>query len=263
MITYDFANQNQANQLLSTADEYTRNISPFSLQAVGCRGEQDLLRFLSSVGRNFTRQEQARIDNFMIRINQRLQALNLEFNLHMTLVKTSGRESMGMPYTRQNFVVFTEPYLQAEGAGMNIPGVNMGEGLLAHEIFHVISRAFPQKRNALYALHGFEYNPAPLPRNLAVLTNPDAPNADYTVQGLRPVLAVTGFTPMAMMEADKQVLTERGLVHRNQTNYLDVVRPNSNYSAYHPEEISAENFRLLIEDRAFPQREEFIRILRP
>lgn len=265
MINHRFLNTNEASQRLTTEDEYTRQISNFSLQSMGCRSNQDHLRLLSRVATEYSQGDRRQIDASMTFLNQRLQALGLHFDLEIFFIKTSGHESMGKPYTRQNFVVLPDPFLNAMNRGMIPPGFPDLSGLIAHEVFHIISRSVPHLHEELYALHGFQYNPANLPADLPVLTNPDAPNNDYTVKvnsgEARPILAVNGFTPLALMAADKQLFLNGRITHRDRTNYLAVVRPNTDFNNYHPEEISAENFRLLIEDEPFNHRQEFLRIL--
>lgn len=271
MINYSFLTTNEVQRTLSQNDEFLQNLSPLSLQMFRCRSVEDYRRILQgpNLALPFSQAEQTRIQGFMTYINTRLQELGLNFDLDIQFAKTSGMESMGMPYTRFNTIVLTFPYLQALAAGRAIPGVNMGEGLIAHEIFHVISRNYPEIREVLYGLYNFRRQP--LTENIPqMFTNPDAPNCDYVVdvvhQGqqktVRPVLALTGMDPMAMMSMDKQLYYQGRFIHRDQTNYLEVVGATSPLSAYHPEELCAENFRLLIEGQRFNNQQEFTETLR-
>ena len=94
-------------------------------------------------------------------------------NLHVPdidLVKTSGEEEFGAAYTRRHAIMFPESMASLPTTD---PG---GLFLLAHEVFHVLSRTDPLLRDDLYALgfktvDGFEY-PAELEDRR--ISNPDA-----------------------------------------------------------------------------------------
>ena len=274
---FRFLTAQEASNVLRQEDDYSRNMSQTSLQMLGIRDGNQYLNQVANQTRNWNPQEENTYTNYLNQISQSLENLNINSDVEVLVVKTSGRESMGMPYTRHNAIVLTEPYLQAEAMGMQIPNVNMGLGMVAHEVFHIISRANVNLREELYALSGFEYNPlenAPQ----GIITNPDAPNSDYSIEvnhngenkRVTPLLMVNGrlnpMNPMAMMQAmqnaDKQLLDENGNVfHRNQTDYMQRIGLNSEYSAYHPEEICAEYFRYLIEGQGFNNQDAFVDIL--
>jgi hypothetical protein len=91
-------------------------------------------------------------------------------------IQTNGEQESGAAYTRLNAIVLPKSRTDARGASL--------ERLVAHELFHVISRHDPDLRRELYALIGF----APcemitLPTDLAEIkiTNPDAPTIDYFI----------------------------------------------------------------------------------
>lgn len=267
MIKYKFLSPKESQNQLSKSDDFSKNLSSLSLQMLQIRNEQDYLRSIKeSSCLNFTNQEQNKISGFMNTINNSLEELNLKLDIDICFSKTNGQESFGMPYTRFNTIVLTVPYLMAQERGMKVGNIDMGEGLVAHEIFHVLSRKFPKIREELYSLHSFKFNPIKdyIPN---VITNPDAPNHDYTVvvnhkekkKEVRPVLAMVG---MNIQNADKQLFYNGEFISQDQTNYLEVIKSNSNYSTYHPEEVCAEDFRILISGKNFPQKETFLKILK-
>jgi hypothetical protein len=102
--------------------------------------------------------------------------LNLPLPQSVLLVKTTGDDESGAAYTRGNAIMLTEKRLAGRDAGL--------EQLLAHELFHVLSRHSPAVRQKLYALIGFQpCNPIVLTDELEAikLTNPDAPTIDYYI----------------------------------------------------------------------------------
>jgi len=91
------------------------------------------------------------------------------------LIKTSGEEEGGAGYTRANAVML--PQALADESEL--------ERLLAHEIFHVVSRNNPELKHALYEAIGFkECGELALPPALAVrkMTNPDAPANEHCIE---------------------------------------------------------------------------------
>ena len=135
------------------------------------------------------------------------------FPREVFIIKTDGREEYGGAYTRQNAVIIERPPAGAGGrraggaradGGTTLTGGGrgprrgdaattgtrgvgrrggrggggVGVGLLAHELFHVLSRHNPGVRDRIYAALGFEFCgplqwPAPLERTR--IANPDAP----------------------------------------------------------------------------------------
>jgi hypothetical protein len=95
------------------------------------------------------------------------------------LVKATDRLMNGFPHTRGNAIVLQESMLQQMLASVDVMSYFM-----AHETFHVLSRANPALREELYAAIGFRRcasveMPAPLAR--LRLTNPDAPENRHTI----------------------------------------------------------------------------------
>jgi hypothetical protein len=268
MIRFNILRRRDASEVLSQRDDYTDSLNTLTLNILRCRDSNEFLNKMNNITSDFTPQENQQINNQMEEINTKLLALGLVIDLEIDFVKTSGMESMGMPYTRHNAVVLTQPYLQAFSSGMQIPNVNMGMGLVAHEIFHIISREYPQVRTALYDLWNFYHEPLDTVPAEALI-NPDAPNCDYKINvtmdgeeiAVTPMLAIQGRPSMqSFMAADKLLYTNRGFINRSRTNYLEACQSPVEISAYHPEEISAEAFRLLIEGQNFEKSPDVLAI---
>ena len=98
-----------------------------------------------------------------------LDRLQLPWPAEVLLVRTDGSESDTQPHTRANAVVLP--------IGFEAPGFS-DEEVLAHELYHVMSRHNPALQTRLYALIGYEAVPelewpaAWLPRRIA---DQDAP----------------------------------------------------------------------------------------
>ena len=92
----------------------------------------------------------------------------------ITLLKTTGREDLNLPYCRGPLIVFPENWLRR--------GADLAGRILAHELFYVFATAHPALRPELYAL--LEFEPCeeltfPAKTDNRRLTNPDAPRYDY------------------------------------------------------------------------------------
>ena len=148
------------------------------------------------------------------------------------------------------------------------------ERLLAHELFHVISRHDPELRRRLYAIIGFQpCNSIDLPEALAKqqITNPDAPTVDYyitvehegqTVQVVPILLAdrpdydprrnrLFDYLQFRLLVVDREdetwqpKLDDEGepilLEGKANASYREQIGRNTGY-IIHPDEILADNF---------------------
>jgi hypothetical protein len=158
-----------------------------------------------------------------------------------------------------------------------IPRSKVGDNLprlLAHELFHIASRANPALAERLYAVIGFtRCTEASYPASLALrkLTNPDAPRNDYcirvTLDGLSvaatPILfsRTESYDPvrggeffdylqlglLVRTEPGAALSTEKVVGLQQVTGFFEQVGQNTQY-VIHPEEILADNFALLVLD---------------
>jgi hypothetical protein len=185
------------------------------------------------------------------------------------VAKTSGDEDAGAAYTRQNAIFFPQGMLGMRGAAL--------ERLVAHELFHVATRANPKLADPLYAVIGFHRCAVVLPAVLAArrITNPDAPKDEHCIEvtaGERKAWAL----PLLVSVVAKEALATSGPFLHNVTTVLllvdrkgagpavplqgadgplvagidevsgffEQVGRNTRY-IIHPEEIVADNFALL------------------
>jgi hypothetical protein len=90
---------------------------------------------------------QARWQRALESIAPALDRLALPWPTELLLVQTGGRESANQPHTRANAIVLPRQFEQQ--------GYSDAE-VLAHELWHVVSRGHPELATKLYALIGYE-----------------------------------------------------------------------------------------------------------
>lgn len=283
--TVVFAAVEEGRKVLTARDDFVRRLSPFD-RAARVKTDRDVSEesFLEFVGENvlaWTDAEKERVEPALDEIRSRIAAFSLPFPPTVYLIKTSGKEEGGAAYTRGNAVVLPAHMLRQD-RGLS--------KLICHELFHILSRRNQPLRERLYEVIGFkkcneiEFPPVLKPRKL---TNPDAPANDHYIEVQvdgRPALAV----PILFSRTEKYevnpggeffqylvfqfLLVERDadshevkslydgaaprLVEASQlSGFWEQVGRNTQY-IYHPEEILADNFALLVmQGRSAPSPE--------
>ncbi len=109
-------------------------------------------------------------------IEARVRELRLPLPPETLLVASNGQESAGMPYTRANAIVITTAaaVMRATDAG-----------LMAHELWHVVSRHAPGLADRVYREIGFEPMPElvqPAMWDEMRIANPDAPGNRHALR---------------------------------------------------------------------------------
>jgi len=267
----DFATAAHGRELLTKRDDFVMRMSPFD-RAARMKTDQDVtegayLRFVAANVREWAPDEKAAVEGVWAELKPKLDEMRLPFPKTILFVKTTGTEEGDAEYTRGAGIVLPESALAAEKrAGLR--------GIVAHELFHVLSRNAPEVRDRLYAVIGFRpCTEIVFPEALAArkITNPDAPKNDHCIQvrnGAETVWAV----PILYAKTDRYDMAKGGLffeylkfsflvvdglsgkydaahpvlldVNQLQGFYEQVGR-NTEY-IIHPEEILADNFRFLL-----------------
>ena len=182
----------EARALLGRSDGFTARMSPadrsFRVKQPVPVTEAALLGFAAAQAQGFTPAELARLDRARAVIETGLtrRGLTLEPFLpaEVLVIKTTGDEEFGMPYTRQNAIVMPAGSLR-QISDDRLPLV------LAHELWHVLSRNSPALRAATYAVIGTTAATGfTMPSEVAAryITNPDGPDIAFRV----PVQLATG-----------------------------------------------------------------------
>ncbi|MBL8228168.1 MAG: hypothetical protein JNL98_06810 [Bryobacterales bacterium] len=273
-----FADADRAKQILGRRDSWARQLSAFDFGA-RMRTEEpqtldQFLAFASEAAMGWTPEEQAMWRPVIDRLNGALHGMNLRIPV-VEILKTSGREEFGAAYTRGNAILFPQSLA-------NLPSNSSRSAfsLLAHELFHVLSRGDSRMRDTLYALLGFELLigfefPAELESRRG--SNPDA--FEYLHAGA--IRAGSGQIQAVPLMYSKLSLAEifrlpsifdafdltfaavdmaTGRIQRDSegrpvtypmsdTNWASLMARNTSY-ILHPEEVLADNFAILMEWRS-------------
>lgn len=269
----ELASIEQGRDVLGTRDEFVARLSPFDrasrMKSAGEVSEDEYLAFARAAAREWSNDERARLEAAFTAIRPKLAELLPELDEPILLIKTSGEEEGGAGYTRANAVMLPQALTDSREL----------ERLLAHEIFHVVSRNQPELKRALYAAIGFEpCGEVALPKALAArkMTNPDAPVNEHCIEvqvdgsnvWAMPILLSRqerfdpaagvpffGYLTLSMLLVERDGASSRPL-ERNGAPVLvpfsrvsglqEQIGRNTTY-VIHAEEILASNFELLVQ----------------
>ena len=287
----EFASVKQGREILGSVDDYVLRVGPFDrmlrLKTARTVSEREFLDFAMDNVLSWTAEEKARVGAIVASLAGELEKLEALFPTRVLLVKTTGREEEGVAHTRANAVMLSQRSLSATDAEL--------AGLLAHELFHVLSRHDRALRARAYRIIGFRLCPEiTLPARLAPIriTNPDAPMNDAFIEVVvngkpAPVMPVLlsrspKFDPaigrdivdywilkmLLLEEADgtggmRPVLRDGEpvlLAISEVSGFSEQVGGNTGY-IIHPEEILADNFSLMVTGRSV-ESPEVLRKLR-
>ena len=230
-----------------------------------------LRAFAAATVQPWRAENEARWRRALAAIAPRIAALRVTLPDEILLVDTDGRDAAGAPYTRGRAIVLPSASMR--------PGEEDDTMVLAHELFHVVSRHDPALATELYRTIGFEPVP-PLQWPAAWLAqriaNPDAPFDRHAMRiaidgretWVMPLLVArrtelgpgeTFFSVMDVRLLEVSVDGERTLpvlrggaplwhAPRDLPAYLAKLGGNTGY-VIHPEETMADNFALLVTGR--------------
>jgi hypothetical protein len=175
-----FASAEDARRILSTSDAYSKAMSAFD-RSVRLKTERDVtesefLEFASRAALEWTPHERQVVEAQLKPVMASVKRLVLPLPGRIYLIKTSGAEDADAAYTRQNAIALPASKLELpEGALRH---------LVAHELFHVSTRAYPALADSLYEAIGFQRCDVELPRALRArrITNPDAPQDRHCIR---------------------------------------------------------------------------------
>lgn len=175
-----FASVAEAQRVLSADDDWMQATGDFQRRAVmGADGAVTMAAFKrwnAEAARPWAPEQRARWMSALAALAPRFAALRVPLPREVLLIHSNGQESASAPYTRANAVVLPTKAMQER---------NNASDLMAHELFHVVSRHAPALADALYAAVGFEPTP-PLawPEAWATIriANPDAPNNRHAMR---------------------------------------------------------------------------------
>ena len=270
---FEFATAQQGREALGGQDEFIRQLSVFDrqvrMQQMEDPGEKAFLEFVSGEVLEWDQASQKEFTTAIESLGESLKSIQRLSLGSILLVRTTGNEESGAAYTRGKVIV------------LPVGRRSKKDRLIAHELFHVLSRNYPELRDRLYARIGFRPTPPiTLPGELVErkVTNPDAPEIQHVIDvklsedkvaTLSPALfANQGFVSNSQMTifsnlevqlmevelvGDKQYVAKlqdgKPVMHPLSTpDYLRQIGRNSRV-IFHPEEVLANNFSTLLVDR--------------
>lgn len=273
------ATAEEGKPILTADDAFTKSLSRFDLQSRLRTGDEvtldDWKKSVAAEVRDWEEAQAKAATESLTRLSKRLVGFELPLPKEILLIHTTGAEEGNAAYTRGTAIILPDKVLA-------YPPTQL-DRLLAHELFHVLSRHDGALRQRLYRIIGFEVcAPIELPTSLAPrrITNPDAPLIDCTLElktadGKIIVGAPVLYASAKDYDAKKggsffQYLTFRLLLveHKNdrwqplllesgepivvdakkEPAFYEKIGKNTNY-VIHPDEILADNFvHLVMED---------------
>jgi len=274
-----FASFAQSRELLRHPDDWARQLSIFDMGArrrtLSPTSLQAFLEFAARAAREWTSAERVAWRPIANQLRSATKGLDLRLR-PVRVVKTTGDEEFGSSgYTREHAIMLTQ-----NAAGLPATDRRRAFFLLAHELFHVVSRENPAYRDALYSLLGFDrFGAFEYPAELEErrLSNPDAFSYEHalTVQTplsnadvvpvnqsavpleeaieLPSIFAVLEIVLLSVDKVTGEVLRDGSgnLIAFNfgNTDWVPRMQRNSGF-IIHPEEILADNFATLMEWRS-------------
>ena len=173
-VRLQFASLEEGREILRTRDGFVRRLSPFDraarLKTDREVSESEFLNFVAGKVLEWEGADRERVEQAFDRIGPALGRYPLNWPASVHVVHTTGEEEGGAAYTRGKTVILPRTRLDQSPEKL--------ARLVAHELFHVLSRHDPTIRDRLYRVIGFERCPeVRLPDSLARrrITNPDAP----------------------------------------------------------------------------------------
>lgn len=169
-----FASLQEGREILRTRDGFVRRLSPFDRAArlktdrEVC--EPEFLNFVAGKVIAWGSADRERVEQAFERVRPALGEFPLNWPESVLFVHTTGEEEGGAAYTRGKAVILPRTRLDQSPEKL--------ARLVAHELFHVLSRHDRDLRDRLYRVIGFEpCAEVELPDSFARrrITNPDAP----------------------------------------------------------------------------------------
>ena len=284
-INLRYVNADQARTLLSQEDVTTRKWSRFYYDAgwgIKDGTRQELLRLIAEQYREWRSETKQRVQEAADTLNSHIKAMNLSLTLpeEIRILKTTMAEEGGAGgYTRMDYIVVEEQIARMKP--------QQASYLLAHELFHVLTRNNPDFREKMYKLIGFSIAPEEfeVPADLrdVVITNPDVNRFDsyarFRIKGEeRPCTMLIyankpyeggsffnyltiGLMPLKNGKAEQK--DGKTVVYgiKDAENFFEQVGRNTDY-IINPEEILAENFAFLLTRKPVTETPELIEKMR-
>lgn len=274
-LSYRFATQAEAQMLVTDIDSYTSQLNQFDIEArlqkQGGR-KSELLRLGMNESRNWSDADKEKIKKAMTAIETeiRKQKYVLPLPGEIILLKSGMAEEGGaLAYTRENWIAVGEKALN------ELSDADLKQ-LMAHELFHLLTRTDHAFKAAMYQTIGFTVldNEINFPAELIgkKISNPDISRYDsyatFTIQGIAQNCTMMIYTEKPYENGNLFDYLKIGLIPLNEemiplqqegktvihdieeaTDFYTQVGKNTSY-IINPEEILADNFAFTLTNKS-------------
>jgi len=281
-----FVTAEEGRALIVQDDDYSRSLSKFDLELRVHGAEptvENLNKFTQDQVLDWDENERFLLDSLTKVISESAIKQQFKFELpdEIAFIKTTMEENKGAGgYTRLNYIVLSKDVFLMPKSKV--------KSVIAHELFHVISRYNPDLRTQLYSVIGFTTcNKINITTNLKnfTISNPDAPNMDAYIKledksgeevkcamvlysgkeysgGVMFDYMKVGFLKLKEIDENRMELfiengKEQILQVSEITGFFEQIGSNTQY-IIHPEEIIASNFELLFDDNPIIRSKEIL-----
>ena len=281
-----FVTAEEGRALIVQDDDYSRSLSKFDLELRVHGTEptvENLNKFTQDQVLDWDENERFLLDSLTKVISESAIKHQFKFALpdEIAFIKTTMEENKGAGgYTRLNYIVLSKDVF--------LMPISKVKSVIAHELFHVISRYNPDLRTQLYSVIGFTTcNKINITTNLKdfTISNPDAPNMDAYIKledksgeevkcamvlysgkeysgGVMFDYMKVGFLKLKENDENRMELfiengKEQILQVSEITGFFEQIGSNTQY-IIHPEEIIASNFELLFDDNPIIRSKEIL-----
>lgn len=280
-ISYRFATKAEAQMLITDIDNFTNKLNSLDINLR--LGKEDgrkseLLRLAMNETLNWSDEDKKKITAAFKSLQSKIdkQKLKIKYPHEIVLVKTSMKEEMNVTaYTRKNWIALGEDFIN-KATKDNL------EYLLAHEMFHLLTRSDKNFKKSVYSVIGFEVTDRELffPIDIVErkISSPDIEQydsyAEFTIDGTKQKCSMIIYSDKAYTTGGLNDYLNIGLIPLDENliplrtdgktiiygidkaeDFYDKVGRNTKY-IINPEEILADNFAyLLIQKKDLPNPE--------
>ena len=216
LLNFRYATRAEAQMLLTDIDNFSNGLNQFDidlrLQKENGR-KSEWLRLAMNEAKNWSDVEKDKVSKAFKVIKSNIQKMNLSltFPQEIILVKTTMKEELNMAaYTRRNWIAIGEGFMQQASD-------EQMQYLVAHELFHILTRNSVDFKTKAYATIGFKVigHEIILPTDIIAkrISNPDIERRDSYVE-----LTVDGVVTKCV----QVVYTTKPFTRGNVFDYLNV-----------------------------------------
>jgi hypothetical protein len=180
-IEISFLTREAGADFLAKPDDFVKTLSPFDrasrMQVGRVVRQAEFLKHVRAQVLDWDKAETGKVNALLKKLWPRMANLKLPWPKTIHLIKTTGKEEGNAAYTRRSALILPADKLKQKDQKL--------ERLLAHELFHVLSRSNPKLSTRLYRIIGYEPVPPlifPAELLLRKLTNPDAPYSRHAIE---------------------------------------------------------------------------------